>query len=121
GCSVNEIQAPYDSFVCYNSSYDHCLTEAQHAQLKTYLKGSFASLDRSGYKVEDPDANKPPITSTADNKNHCNMGTIPYTQTLDPKQLGSVVFVSPVLLSQIGEQLVKVEHAREACLRLVQA
>lgn len=132
GCASNEIQAPYDSFVCFKSTFNHCLDGAQSGQLiKLHTNLKTAAVNKpfgaafkpfatgGGGIVTDPDAGK--VVSTKDAKYQCQYGTIAYTQTLQPDLIAPAVFVSPILLRQIGEQQVKLGKIRTACARLVQA
>lgn len=117
GCATIKIQAPYDSFVCFNSTFNDCANSAQAGSLKT-LPGPHRLLATGGYVFDDPDAGKLP--STTDKKYQCTFGITPYAQTLDPGKPSVAVFVSPVLLREIGEQQVRLTRARTACERLIQ-
>ena len=124
-CSAYKVQAPYDAFVCFDSTFNHCYGTAQSGQLKTLYTTSFARLAATpgGSVVPpiliDPDALKE--FASKDTKYHCQFGAIPYTQTLQPDQQAPAVFVSPVLLRQIGEQQLKLARIRTSCQRLLQA
>lgn len=131
GCSVNKIQAPYDSFVCFDSSFNQCLARAQSGELESYLASlknhnsslaSLTDLNSSDPLVSDPDKDKTVPTRDLLNypKYSCNFGSIPYQSTLQRNQEASVVFVSPVLLSQIGDQMIRLNRLRTGCARLVQ-
>jgi hypothetical protein len=60
------------------------------------------------------------VRQTADKKYSCSYGKIPYEQQIKPDLALPAVFVSPVLLRQIGEDVLRVNQARLACDRLVE-
>lgn len=126
GCAVNRVQAPFDSFVCYNSTFNECLGRAQSGRLRTLQMSAFRNLAVGSFAagsnsavVEDPEAGQ--TLSSGDTKYQCSYGNIPYAQTLDPDRRAAAVFVSPVLLRQIGEQQLRLTRARTSCARLLQA
>ncbi len=184
-------QAPFDSFVCFNSSFADCASRSQSGQLKKL--GERADESRTGLnKIQHeqmavfqqglslpaaaahkkphgvsaagaPSAAKPvaaiangnghptrqvspgetsqvippvivldgvlvndleksaPPRVTGDKKQSCKYVAIPYTQEIVPTRITSAVFVSPVLIRQLGEELIAVEQSRLACDRLVEA
>ena len=118
GCATLKVQAPYDSFVCYNSTFTQCVERAQTGKLRALQHDTVVHLAQSNFIYQDPDAGK--TVSTGDNKYQCAYGTVPYTQALDPTKQSPAVFVSPVLLREIAEQGLRLTRAREICARLVQ-
>src|SRR6266851_1363423 len=104
-----KVQAPYDSFVCYNTTFEACATSVQGGAIKILHDRTYSrqrpsrgvSLLSTKYIIEDPDAKK--IVTTTDTKYSCQLSEIPYAQKLKPSILATAVFVSPVLLRQIDE------------------
>jgi hypothetical protein len=100
-----QVQAPFDSFVCYYSSLDEC------SQKISGTPAVFSFLDaQAGVTVQ-----------TADKVYACNLGAVTYQQTLDTSSKNPVSFYSPVLLGQMSDGLIKLNLARAACTRLVQS
>lgn len=123
GCATNHVQAPFDSFVCFNSSFKECLEQAQNGQLDSYQRSSFRSLGAPSRSVllratELVDS-LPSRVATSDGKYECRLETIPYVPTLRQEVVAPVVFVSPILIRQIGELQVRLERSRADCDRLV--
>ncbi len=119
GCSTRNIQAPFDGFVCYSQSLDQCATNAQTKDLKKYYAQTFPQK-RLLFNFEDKYAGQ--VKGTKDNgAEKCKLGTLSYKPTLNPDKTFDIVFVSPVLLSQLAEQEVRLERAREACMHLITA
>jgi hypothetical protein len=118
-----KLQAPFDSFVCYNSSFKQCLNRAQAGQLKTLSQASYKQKDGAPamFGVVAPDSDAGKVPPTKDGTKRCYYGTVPYTLTLKEDAISPAVFVSPVLLRQIGEMQIRISRARTACARLIQA
>ena len=120
GCAsipgIHEVQAPYDSYICYNVSFSECL---QRPELSTanVLRRRIYSGVFAGNTVTVRDSSAGTVTRSKDGKYQCNNGKIPYTQTLPQTERATVVFVAPSLLDQIGEQMVKLQRLRTICLR----
>ena len=116
-----KLQAPFDSFVCYNKSFGACLDQAQAGQLKAFHETTYRFQIRKTNAPGDPDPAAGKIIQSKDGKYKCDNGTVPYNPTLVSDVVAPAVFVSPVILRQIGEMQIKVARARTACERLIQA
>lgn len=116
-CSHYDIQAPYDSYVCFNSSFNMCLSSAQGGGLQNWRKSTYKNNSGGDHLVDDPDSGV--LHPTQDHKYQCDYGAIPYTQTIVLTQVQPAVFVSSILLRQLGEQMVRLNRARAACDRVI--
>lgn len=115
-----EVQAPYDSYVCFNSSFSECLRSPQMRNANRFRETVYGKFFVGGTAtVRDPDAGI--VKSTSDGKYQCKNGRIPYAQSLAQAEPAPVVFVSPALLDQIGEQITRLKRIREGCLRTLAA
>lgn len=172
------MQAPFDSFVCFHTSFDDCMKHSQGGELATFTatttkaRGStrehqqsqliaytrphvtgpqhrYAARVRTTLKLpasqggpeqsittpestatptlaaelegvffRDSDANA--TRTTQDKKYKCGYGEVPYAQKLDVKRTTDAVFVSPVLIRQIGEEVLRLQQVRLACDRLIE-
>lgn len=122
GCAAEKVQAPFDTFVCYDTTFDGCLKTAQAGQLKLFHDNAYqAAYGKAGAGNfdDDPDAGK--TVATSDAAYTCVYGSIPYTMNLKRDQQAPAVFVSPLLLRSLGEEHIKLQQIREACARLVQS
>jgi hypothetical protein len=123
GCAVlagNRVQAPFDSYVCTNKTPLECASMLDPKKLTSGLK--FLKSSKSHEKpfdFSDTDADKQVFSE--DKKFHCDYGHAPYKQLLDVNLRASIVFFSPIALSQASESLFKVTRARETCQRLIAA
>jgi hypothetical protein len=115
---ATSVQAPYDAFVCFNASFNSCLAQAQSSRLKSFVSTAFPRLN-SGPIIADPDAGK--HEATKDNKYSCDYSSVSYSQKIKPDDLYGIVFVSPVILNEVGEQQILITQARDGCHRVVQA
>jgi hypothetical protein len=115
-----EIQAPYDSYVCSDTSFLKCLQSPQLGNANTFKTSVYNGvLDGDTVTVRDPGAGI--IRTSSDGKYQCRNGKIPYAQTLAQAGRAPVVFVSPALLNQIGEQITRLHRIREGCVRTLNA
>lgn len=44
GCASYQVQAPYDSFVCYKSTFNQCLNSAQSGQFKVWQQNTYRAF-----------------------------------------------------------------------------
>jgi hypothetical protein len=115
-----EVQAPYDSYVCFDASFLQCLESAQVRHEYSLLRHAYGRVFVDGtVKIRDPGANT--VTISTDKKYQCRNSNVPYTQSIRQSELASVVFIPPALLNQIGEQMVQLDRLRRNCLRTMQA
>jgi hypothetical protein len=119
GCSSSNVQAPYDSFVCLRTSYNGCLAAAQSGNLKKYYEAAYSPAFRA--KMMGPAHPEGATEATSDGAYSCNYGKVPYSPSLNMSSTHAAVFVSPILLSQIEEQRLRVDQSRESCSRLLSA
>ena len=98
------VQAPFDSFVCYDVSLVECsksITGTPDNFLFTDLNGGISK-------------------KTSDGKYGCDYRAILYKQTLSYNAPSAVSFYSPPLISQLNDGLRKLDRARESCNFLVE-
>jgi len=118
GCATKLVQSPYDSFVCFDSTFNECLNQAQDGQLRSLTDNVIrASNEQPNFTVSVDNSSQ--VIRTVDEKYSCDLGAIPYAQRLDPNKKSSIVFVSPVLLSEVSEQQMRLNQVRAGCQRLI--
>jgi len=117
GCVPRNIQAPFDGFVCYSQSFADCASNPRTKDLRRYYSQTFSKQQL----VDDVNSFSAKDVKTDDGKYTCKMGSVPYEPKLNRSKVFDIVFVSPVLISQLGEQEVRLKRAREACTRTIKA
>lgn len=113
-----KIQSPFDAFVCVKSSYDGCLKRIQAESLHRFVSLAYKQPSYASIRTQDKADTE---TKTADGKYSCHSGVIPYSPKMNLTGVVSIVFVSPLLVSQINEQQLRIDKARDSCLRYIQA
>ena len=117
GCATKLVQTPFDSFVCFDSSFNECLNQAQEGQLRTLTDNVLRTSNANpSFIVNGEDGQ---VVRTVDEKYSCDLGKVPYNQSLAPDRRSSIVFVSPVLISEVSEQHMRLQQVRRSCQRLI--
>ncbi|HEX7138577.1 MAG TPA: hypothetical protein VF219_12045 [Vicinamibacterales bacterium] len=115
-----KVEVPYDAYVCFRKTFAQCLQEPALASANTFRQNVYGS-SFAGASVTFQDHNAGTVTASSDGKYQCKSGTVPFTQTLSQTNTAEVIFVSPPLLNQIGEQAIRLDRARAACSRIIDA
>jgi hypothetical protein len=119
-CAIGtKVQAPFDSFVCYDSSFARCAEAVQATQLNAFHRAAYPKFASTHFRFKDDQSGLQHKTS--DGQYSCQYGAVPYKQKLNPSDAAAVVFISPVLMSQIGEQDLRLKRVRDACDRVIDA
>lgn len=123
GCAVfdieKDVQAPFDGFVCFDTSFKDCVKTISVGDINSPVADDGTPIFDEKLIVQDKDSAKE-LTSS-DGKYRCEFGKIRYVQRLDVTQRVDIVFVSPIVLNQIGESVLRLNRSRESCKRLIQA
>jgi hypothetical protein len=72
------VQAPFDSYVCYDMSFADCIGLPQLRDIDTFRTTVYASDFIDSATINDPEAGK--ITSSSDTNYSCNNNKIPYVK-----------------------------------------
>ncbi|TCG08855.1 hypothetical protein BZM27_09395 [Paraburkholderia steynii] len=122
GCAVfgieKDVQAPFDAFVCFDASFNDCVKTINVGDINSPISDDGTPIFDEKFIVQDKDSAKE-LTSS-DGKYRCEYGKIRYIQKIDVTQRTLIVFVSPIVLNQIGESVLRLNRSRESCKRLIQ-
>ena len=106
------IQAPFDSFVCFETSLANCAKRA--------LGGNYAHLiDGPGSPFSWKDESGGKVSTSTDGAVSCSLGGAVKTPKVDVNLVRDVVYFSPVTLLQAKEAIEQLEIRRAGCARAI--
>lgn len=114
-----QLQAPFDSYVCFESSFEECARRTLEENFSVlmqsehwYIEGSGSVLPRSIRNME---------SSSHDGVIKCGSNGSSYKPTLNMRIRYPAVFVSPMLLIQLDDAFQRVVNVEIKCNQLIHA